>query len=121
MCAAAARTDAGGAWAYRQLPEARQPRCCGYGRAGVTPLVRVDHLLKRYPVRRRGILGGRTVGHISAVDDVSFSVAAGEALALVGESGCGKTTTARSMLHLVPATSGEVWFDGKDVLSVFRA
>jgi oligopeptide/dipeptide ABC transporter ATP-binding protein len=87
----------------------------------VTPLVRVEHLLKRYPVRRRGILVGRTVGQISAVDDVSFSVAAGEALALVGESGCGKTTTARSMLHLVPATSGEVWFDGKDVLSVFRA
>ena len=86
----------------------------------MTPLVRVEHLVKRYPVRRRGILGGRTVGQISAVDDVSFSVAAGEALALVGESGCGKTTTARSMLHLVPATSGEVWFDGKDVLSVFR-
>src|ERR1700723_1171110 len=84
-------------------------------------LVRVEHLVKRYPMRRRGILGGRTVGQISAVDDVSFSVAAGEALALVGESGCGKTTTARSMLHLVPATSGQVWFDGKDVLSVFRA
>jgi len=86
----------------------------------MTNLVRVEHLLKRYPVRRRGILGGRTVGQISAVDDVSFSVAAGEALALVGESGCGKTTTARSMLHLVPATSGQVWFDGTEVLSVFR-
>jgi peptide/nickel transport system ATP-binding protein len=84
------------------------------------PLVRVEHLVKRYPVRKRGILGGRNVGQIKAVDDVSFSVAAGEALALVGESGCGKTTTARSMLHLVAATSGEVWFDGKDVLSVFR-
>jgi oligopeptide/dipeptide ABC transporter ATP-binding protein len=86
----------------------------------VTPLVRVEHLVKRYKVRRRGFLGGRTVGEISAVDDVSFSVDAGEALALVGESGCGKTTTARSMLHLVPATSGQVWFDGQDVLSVFR-
>jgi peptide/nickel transport system ATP-binding protein/oligopeptide transport system ATP-binding protein len=87
----------------------------------MTELVRVEHLVKRYNVRRRGILGGRTVGQISAVDDVSFGVAAGEALALVGESGCGKTTTARSMLHLVPATSGKVWFDGKDVLSVFRS
>jgi peptide/nickel transport system ATP-binding protein/oligopeptide transport system ATP-binding protein len=86
----------------------------------MTALVRVEHLVKRYPVRRRGILGGRTVGLISAVDDVSFSVESGEALALVGESGCGKTTTARSMLHLVAATSGEVWFDGEDVLSVFR-
>jgi oligopeptide/dipeptide ABC transporter ATP-binding protein len=86
----------------------------------MTPLVRVEHLVKRYPVRRRGILGGRTVGEISAVDDVSFSVGAGEALALVGESGCGKTTTARAMLHLVAATSGEVWFAGQDVLSVLR-
>jgi peptide/nickel transport system ATP-binding protein/oligopeptide transport system ATP-binding protein len=86
----------------------------------MTALVRVEHLVKRYPVRQRGILGGRTVGQISAVDDVSFSVQPGEALALVGESGCGKTTTARSMLHLVPATSGEVWFAGNDVLSVFR-
>jgi oligopeptide/dipeptide ABC transporter ATP-binding protein len=84
------------------------------------PLVRVEHLVKRYAVRRRGILGGRTVGEINAVDDVSFDVGAGEALALVGESGCGKTTTARSMLHLIPATSGAVWFDGKDILPVFR-
>jgi len=87
----------------------------------MTPLVQVEHLVKKYPVRRRGILGGRTVGHITAVDDLSFAVTAGEALALVGESGCGKTTTARSMLHLVPATSGKVWFDGADVLSVFRS
>jgi oligopeptide/dipeptide ABC transporter ATP-binding protein len=87
----------------------------------MTPLVQVEHLVKRYPVRRRGILGGRTVGQIAAVDDVSFAVATGEALALVGESGCGKTTTARSMLHLFPATSGEVWFNNEDVLSVFRS
>jgi oligopeptide/dipeptide ABC transporter ATP-binding protein len=74
--------------------------------------------VKKYPVRRRGIFGGRTVAHITAVDDLSFAVAAGEALALVGESGCGKTTTARSMLHLVPATSGKVWFNGTNVLSI---
>jgi oligopeptide/dipeptide ABC transporter ATP-binding protein len=84
----------------------------------MTPLVQVEHLIKKYPIRRRGILGGRTVGHITAVDDVSFAVAAGEALALVGESGCGKTTTARSMLQLIPATSGKIWFDGADILSV---
>jgi oligopeptide/dipeptide ABC transporter ATP-binding protein len=87
----------------------------------MTELVRVERLVKRFPVRRRGILGSRVVGQISAVDDVSFSVEAGQALALVGESGCGKTTTARSMLHLVPATSGEVWFGDADVLSLFRA
>jgi oligopeptide/dipeptide ABC transporter ATP-binding protein len=86
----------------------------------MSALLRVAHLVKRYPVRRRGILGGRTVGQISAVDDVSFSINAGEALALVGESGCGKTTTARAMLHLVPATSGEVWFDDTDILPVLR-
>jgi oligopeptide/dipeptide ABC transporter ATP-binding protein len=87
----------------------------------MTALVRVEHLSKRFPVRRRGILGGRVVGQVSAVDDVSFGVGAGEALALVGESGCGKTTTARSMLHLVPADAGEVWLDGTEVLSLFRA
>ena len=86
----------------------------------MSALLRVEHLVKRYPVRRRGILGGRIVGQISAVDDVSFSINAGEALALVGESGCGKTTTARAMLHLVPATSGEVWFDETDILPVFH-
>ncbi len=86
----------------------------------MTPLVQVEHLVKHYAVRRRGILGRRTVGQISAVDDVSFSVESGQTLALVGESGCGKTTTARSMLHLVPATSGKVWFAGEDVLDVFR-
>jgi oligopeptide/dipeptide ABC transporter ATP-binding protein len=86
----------------------------------MSTLLRVEHLEKRYPVRRRGIVGGRTVGEVHAVDDVSFTIDAGEALALVGESGCGKTTTARSMLHLVAATSGEVWFDGTEILKVFR-
>jgi peptide/nickel transport system ATP-binding protein/oligopeptide transport system ATP-binding protein len=86
----------------------------------VTALVRVEHLVKRYPMRRRGILGERVIGQITAVDDVSFSVEPGETLALVGESGCGKTTTARSMLHLVPATSGEVWFENEDLLKIFR-
>jgi len=86
----------------------------------MTALVRVEHLVKRYPVRQRGILGERTVGHINAVDDVSFSIDPGETLALVGESGCGKTTTARSMLHLVPATSGKVWFENDELLTVFR-
>jgi oligopeptide/dipeptide ABC transporter ATP-binding protein len=87
----------------------------------MTPLVSVEHLIKHYPVHRRGIFGGRTVGQINAVDNVSFSVDAGRTLALVGESGCGKTTTARSMLHLIPATSGSVWFAGEDVLKVLRS
>jgi oligopeptide/dipeptide ABC transporter ATP-binding protein len=87
----------------------------------MTLLVRVEHLIKRYPMRRRGIFGGRTLGQINAVDDVSFNVDAGQTLALVGESGCGKTTTARSMLHLVSPTSGKVWFAGEDVLTVFRS
>ena len=113
--AAAPGTVPGGTWTYRQLPEARQPSGSRMTRAGARAASG-----ETLSGARRGILGGRTVGQINAVDDVSFNVSAGEALALVGESGCGKTTTARSMLHLVAATSGEVWFDGKDVLPVLR-
>ena len=78
-------------------------------------LLEVKNLKTWFPVRR-GILQ-RTVGHVKAVDDVSFFVRRGETLGLVGESGCGKTTVGRTLLRLIPNSGGEVRFDGKDVFS----
>jgi oligopeptide/dipeptide ABC transporter ATP-binding protein len=78
-------------------------------------LLRVENLKTYFPIRK-GLLR-RTVGYMKAVDGVSFAIPAGQALGLVGESGCGKTTVARSIVRLVPATEGKVVFDQKDVLS----
>jgi oligopeptide/dipeptide ABC transporter ATP-binding protein len=82
------------------------------------PLVSVSHLRTYFPIKR-GVLQ-RTVGHVKAVDDVSFTVNRGETLGLVGESGCGKTTVGRTLLRLIPATSGEVRFKGQDVFAADR-
>ena len=96
----------------------------GHSPAGSTdpsraaPLLSVRDLTKHFPIRR-GILR-RTVGAVRAVDGVSFDVAAGETLAVVGESGCGKTTTGRSILRLLEPTGGSVRFDGTDVLTLDR-
>ena len=76
-------------------------------------LVRVEHLQQYFPVRG-GILQ-RTVGHVKAVDDVSFEIRRGEALGLVGESGCGKTTVGRVLLRLIEPTGGTIEFDGRDI------
>ena len=79
-------------------------------------LLRVDNLVKYYPIR--GGLLQRTVAQVKAVDSVTFSVKKGETLGLVGESGCGKTTVGRTILRLIPSTSGKVLFDNKDVFSL---
>jgi oligopeptide/dipeptide ABC transporter ATP-binding protein len=79
-----------------------------------TPLLRVQNLKKHFPVTK-GLLLMKTIGWVQAVDDISFTLQQGETLALVGESGCGKTTTARLILHLEQPTSGQVLIDGKDV------
>ncbi len=77
------------------------------------PLLSVRQLTKRFPIR--GGFFGREVEAVHAVDGVSLDVAPGETLGLVGESGCGKSTTGRCILRLIEPTSGEIWFQGRDV------
>jgi len=79
-------------------------------------LLQIDNLRKYFPVRR-GLLQ-RVVGHVQAVDDVSFAIRRGETLGLVGESGCGKTTVGRTMLQLYQPTAGEIRFHGQDVTGI---
>jgi len=81
-------------------------------------LLEVRHLVKEF-TRRRGLFG-KAPG-VRAVDDVSFAIERGETFGLVGESGSGKTTTGRCILRLIEPTSGEVLFDGRDVLAMPRA
>ena len=78
-------------------------------------LLQVRDLKTYFPIKR-GVLS-RTVGYVKAVDGVSFDVHRGRTLGLVGESGCGKTTVGRSILRLIPATSGVVRYDGQDFLA----
>jgi len=81
------------------------------------PLLEVEGLTKHFPITS-GILLKHHVGDVRAVDGVSFSVVRGETLALVGESGCGKSTTARAVLRLLEPTAGTVRFDGEDITHV---
>jgi len=81
-------------------------------------LLRVDGLKMFFPVKA-GILRHQ-VGNVHAVDNVSFRIAAGQTLGLVGESGCGKTTVGRSILRLYTPTAGEVWFNGENLMLAGR-
>ena len=82
------------------------------------PLLEVRNLSKRFAVRKQSFLGGKPGGELLAVDDVSFEIGVGECLGLVGESGCGKTTTAKMLLRSITPDSGSVIFKNQDVLSL---
>jgi len=79
-------------------------------------LLEVNDLKTHFPVRR-GLLG-RTIGHVRAVDGITFALGRGKTLGLVGESGCGKTTAGRTILRLIPATEGEALFEGQRVFDL---
>jgi len=82
--------------------------------SALTPLVEVQNLKKHFPITR-GIVFQRVVGAVRAVDGISFTIARGETLGLVGESGCGKTTAGRTLLALYPPSDGTIRIDGQDV------
>ncbi len=80
-----------------------------------TPLLKVEHLHKEFPTGS-GFMGGKfSKKVVSAVNDLSFEIRAGETFGLVGESGCGKSTTGRAIMHLDPPSSGKVYFEGRDI------
>ncbi len=84
-----------------------------------TELLKVKDLKQYFPIKG-GILG-RTVSHVKAVDEISFTVNEGETVSIVGESGCGKSTTGRAILRLDEPTAGEIYFQGEDLLSLSKS
>jgi oligopeptide/dipeptide ABC transporter ATP-binding protein len=95
-------------------PEADQPTG-----DGASPLVEVEHLKVFFPIKE-GILIDREVARVHAVNDVTLSVAEGETVGLVGESGCGKTTISRAIMRLIDSTEGSIQFRGDDITSAGR-
>ncbi|HET6487961.1 MAG TPA: ABC transporter ATP-binding protein [Spirochaetia bacterium] len=85
---------------------------------GGVPLLSVRNLVKHFPIK--GGVFRTTIGHVRAVDDISFDIHQGETFGLVGESGCGKTTTGRLVLRLLERTSGTVTFEGKEIFRLSR-
>ena len=82
--------------------------------------IEVKNLTKHFPVYEKGVILKRKLGDVHAVDQVSFTIRKNETIGLVGESGCGKTTVAKCMLYLEPPTSGEIFFEGRNITTVFK-
>src|SRR5690606_33845066 len=105
----------------RLLPAGRPPRRGGRGMtAAANPLLEVKGLRMHFPVTE-GVLRRRRIGEIKAVDGIDFAIARGDTLGLVGESGCGKTTTGRCILRLERPTGGAILYDGIDLATVERS
>ena len=85
----------------------------------MTPLIEVRDLVKHFPIRK-GIVFQRQVGAVQAVDGISFDINEGETLGIVGESGCGKSTTARLITRLLEPTSGSISYEGRDISHLSR-
>jgi len=81
----------------------------------------VENLVKHFPIYTKGVLLKKQVGVIHAVDGVNFSIKKGTTFGLVGESGCGKTSTARAIMQLDPPTSGNIYLDGEDIEGIFKS
>src|SRR5262249_7810968 len=81
---------------------------------GAKPLVEVRDLVKHFPIKQ-GIVFQKQIGAVKAVDGLTFDVLDGETLGLVGETGCGKSTTARLLARLLDPTSGEIRFEGENI------
>jgi peptide/nickel transport system ATP-binding protein len=99
--------------------EAAQPAAGDASPKGDSPLIEVEHLKVFFPIKQ-GILVERQVAQVHAVNDVTLSIAEGETLGLVGESGCGKTTMSRAIMRLIDATDGSLRFRGQDVTKASR-
>src|SRR6184192_2666438 len=84
------------------------------------PLIEVRDLIKHFPLTK-GIIFRKQVGAVRAVDGVSFDVMEGETIGLVGESGCGKSTTARLITRLLEPTSGSITYQGQDISHISRS